>query len=101
MNEEFKFRPSGTSILLSFAELDKRMQEQLVEERDRIEHKLTNLVTRGVIEIGDFDQVMQEQYQKEINHIENQLIEVFDRRLKGKTDSIGRMKEKDIIRKFQ
>lgn len=106
MTDEFKFRESGTSILLSFGELDKHMQERYEMERDKIESRLIAMATKGIIEIGDIDRMMQQQFAKERDHIENRLIEIFDRRttLKQQDDkltSIGNMKAGDVIVKFR
>jgi hypothetical protein len=85
MNEEFKFRPAGTNLLLTFAELDQEMQRQYEKE------------------VNQIDVAFQRQYDFEIKHLERRMIEIFDRRLgrDNDTDSLGKMKCRDVLIKFR
>jgi hypothetical protein len=103
MRDEFKFRMTGTSILLSFKELDTAMREQFEYERDRIESRLQSLAKMGVISVEDVDTKMQMQMEHERDHIEKRLVEIFDTRLEQKNDtmSIGNMRAGDALTKFR
>jgi hypothetical protein len=103
MRDEFKFRITGTSILLSFKELDKTMRERFEYERDKIEARLNKLAIMGVISVEDIDSKMQEQMEHERDTIEKRLVEIFDTRLERKNDtmSLGMMKNGDIMSKFK
>jgi len=78
MNEEFKFQPSGTRRLMTFAELDMAVHALLKADVDALEER--------IIRVG-----------------ENQNVEIFDRRLEQKKDtmSIGSMRAADVLLKFK
>ena len=78
MNEEFKFQPSGTRRLMTFAELDAAVHKLLKDDVDALEER--------IIRVG-----------------ENQRVEIFDRRLETRQDtmSIGTMRASDILLKFK
>lgn len=101
MREEFKFRLKGTSELISFAELDKVMQEQFAFERDRIEHRLNRIAEEGILSAAQLDTIMQERLIHERDKIDKKLIEVFDTRLKQKNDSIGFLRADEALHKFR
>ena len=71
MKEDFKFRPVGTSLLLSFAELDAAMQGKFSEEIVIIDTRLCEI----------FDQYLTSRHSKHSN--------------------LGMMPAKDIIAKFR
>ena len=101
MRDEFKFRVKGTSDLISFAELDKTMQEQFAFERDRIENRLHRIAEEGILSTAQIDTLMQERMIRERDKIDRRLVEIFDTRLKQKNDSIGFLRADEALHKFR